>query len=85
LFDVIVKKVALKGIKKESKQTKKRLFQSIRKLENPFSVPYEKLRGNENTYRIRTGDFRIIYYVSKENNEVVVMRIEHRGRAYKGM
>jgi mRNA-degrading endonuclease RelE of RelBE toxin-antitoxin system len=31
------------------------------------------------------GDFRIIYYVEKELNEVVVFRIKRRGMAYKGL
>jgi mRNA interferase RelE/StbE len=78
-----VKKAALKEIKKETRGTKNRIFDSLKKLENPFAIPYEKLRGKENVYRIRVGDFRVIYYVDKDKNEVVVFRIRRRGRAYK--
>ncbi|MBI5253748.1 MAG: type II toxin-antitoxin system RelE/ParE family toxin [Euryarchaeota archaeon] len=85
MFSVVVKKAALKEIKKETKETKRRIFKSLEKLENPFSVPYEKLRGEENVYRIRVGDFRVIYYVDKDKNEAVVFRIRRRGRAYEGL
>ncbi|MFQ6137417.1 MAG: type II toxin-antitoxin system RelE/ParE family toxin [Candidatus Hydrothermarchaeales archaeon] len=83
MFKVIVKKAALKEIRKESKENKRRVFNSLKKLENPFSLPYEKLRGEEDIYRIRVGDFRIIYYLAKDRKEVVVLRIRKRGKAYK--
>ncbi len=85
MFSVVVKKAALKEIKKETEETKRRIFKSLEKLENPFSVPYEKLRGEEDIYRIRVGDFRIIYHINKDKNEVVVFRIRRRGGAYKGL
>ena len=56
MFKVVVKKAALKQIEKESVRTKKRVFKALRKLESPFSMPYEKLRGEEGVYRIRVGD-----------------------------
>lgn len=83
MFKVVVKKAALREIKKESKENKRRVFTSLRRLEDPFSLPYEKLRGEEDIYRVRVGDFRIIYYLAKDKGEVVVLRIRHRGKAYK--
>lgn len=85
MFNVILKKAVLREIKKESQKTRDRIFKSLEKLENPFSVPYEKLGGEEDIYRTRVGDFRIIYYVAKDKNEVVVFRIKRRGGAYKGL
>ncbi len=31
--------------------------------DNPFAFPYKKIKGRDNTYRIRIGDFRVIYSV----------------------
>jgi mRNA interferase RelE/StbE len=85
LFSVIVKKALLRKIKKENPKIKKKIFDSLRKLENPFSLPYEKLKGEENVYRIRVGEFRIIYYLDKGKREVIVLRIKRRSKAYKDM
>lgn len=85
MFSVVVNKAVLKEIKKENTKTKNRIFESLRKLENPFSLPYEKLKGEENIYRIRIGRFRIIYYLDKGKREVIVLRIKRRSRAYRDM
>lgn len=43
-----------------------------------------KIKGREDTYRIRLGDIRIIYKINKRVNEVTIQRIASRGGAYKG-
>ena len=57
----------------------------IEKLEAPFSRPYEKLKGYSDVYRIRVGDYRIIYYVDKKGKIVLVLRVDLRKRVYKGL
>lgn len=37
----------------------------------------EKLKGTANAFRVRKGDFRILYYL-KDNNEPMVIAIERR-------
>ncbi|RLG55949.1 MAG: hypothetical protein DRN95_07325 [Candidatus Hydrothermarchaeota archaeon] len=51
--------------------------------ENPFSYPYKKIKGEENTYRIRIGKFRILYEVDEKNNLIIIFKAERRERAYK--
>ncbi|WP_456443996.1 type II toxin-antitoxin system RelE family toxin [Thermococcus sp.] len=36
-----------------------------------------------NAYRLRLGDYRVLYAVDWEDKVVYVVRIEPRGRAYK--
>jgi len=43
----------------------------------------KKLKGSESLYRIRWGDFRILYEVRNKILVVVVIRIEKRGEAYR--
>jgi len=43
-----------------------------------------RIKGREDTYRIRLGDLRIIYKINKRVNEVTIQRIASRGGAYKG-
>jgi mRNA interferase RelE/StbE len=47
----------------------------------PFGA--EKLSGEENTYRIPAGDYRVLYDVSDRVLLVLVIRIGHRGDVYR--
>lgn len=44
-----------------------------------------KLKGSSTTYRIRSGDYRIVYEVDDQLRRVVVSRIRHRRDAYRGL
>jgi mRNA interferase RelE/StbE len=44
----------------------------------------EKMRGRESTFRVRVGDFRLIFYVDKAEGVVYVTTLGRRGRVYKG-
>ena len=50
---------------------------------NPVPVDSRKLRDTEHTYRVRVGDYRIIYQVNVSDKEIVVCRVRHRKDAYK--
>ena len=59
----------------------------IRKLEalaaNPRPVGVEKLAGVEGHYRIRQGDYRVIYRIEARRLIVVVVKIGHRREVYR--
>ena len=38
---------------------------------------------DEATYRVRVGDYRIVYHVSDADHKVVVTRIRHRREIYR--
>ena len=42
-----------------------------------------KLSGTEATYRLRIGDYRVIYSVDPESKTVVVYYVRHRREAYR--
>ena len=43
----------------------------------------KKLEGEPNLYRIRVGDYRILYYVWDTEQEVLVVKIAHRREVYR--
>jgi mRNA interferase RelE/StbE len=43
-----------------------------------------KLAGAENLWRIRSGDYRVIYEIHDERLVVLVLRVAHRKDAYRG-
>ena len=50
--------------------------------DNPRPIGYKKLKGRE-AYRIREGDYRIIYEIKDKTIIVVVTNIGHRKDVYK--
>jgi mRNA interferase RelE/StbE len=49
----------------------------------PIRLDVKKLKGHEDTYRIRLGDWRIIYKVDTINKLIVVYDILSRKTAYR--
>ena len=51
--------------------------------DDPMPVGCKKLAGSEHTYRIRVGDYRIVYDIQNANLVIFVIRIRHRRDVYK--
>lgn len=66
MFKVKLHRRVIKFLQKLNENDRKRIFSAIEKLEDPFSQPYEKVKGRKDLYKIRVGDYRIIYRVDKE-------------------
>ena len=49
----------------------------------PFPPSARKLRGSEHIYRIRVGDYRVIYQVDSELKVVIIYHVRHRKQAYQ--
>ncbi len=43
----------------------------------------QKLAGSERTYRIRVGDYRVIYEVCTEVRVIEIQRVRHRKDVYR--
>ena len=50
---------------------------------NPRPVGCRKLYGSENAYRIRIGDYRVIYTVDDDVLVVAIERVRHRREVYR--
>ncbi|GAI91672.1 unnamed protein product, partial [marine sediment metagenome] len=51
--------------------------------ENPYPEGYKKLKGSENDYRIRIGNYRIVYSIYNEILTIEVIKISHRKDIYR--
>lgn len=61
-----------------------RIIQAVEFLaDNPFPTQCRKLRGSEQDYRIRVGDYRVIYQVDVKANMVTIYHVRHRREAYR--
>lgn len=62
-------------------------FNEIEKLTiNPFPESrYKKLQGTSNSYRLRVGNYRILYEVDTRIWLLTIYRIRHRKDSYKNL
>jgi len=51
--------------------------------ENPFPPGAKKLHAEEPYYRIRVGDYRVIYQVEAHQLVIIVVKIGHRREVYR--
>lgn len=53
--------------------------------EDPYPQGSERLSGSDPIYRIRVGDYRLLYTIDEEDRTVTVVRIGHRRDVYRGI
>jgi len=54
--------------------------------DNPYPEGVRKIQGTEGAYRIRVGNYRIVYEVYREQKVVVILRVAQRSKStYKGI
>lgn len=51
--------------------------------DNPYPSNCKKLIGSDSVYRIRVGDYRIIYNVESSLVRVEVIKVGHRREIYR--
>ncbi len=83
-FRIEWKKSTRKDLRKLPASIANRIVGAVEDLaENPFPHGVEKLSGSEHAYRIRLGDYRIVYEVVAELKLVEVQRVRHRKDVYR--
>jgi mRNA interferase RelE/StbE len=82
-FKVTFKVSVAKDFKKLDRLAAHRIIKVIESLQNnPFPNASKKLVGSEHTFRIRVGDYRVVYIVNKDDREVEIQRVRHRKDVY---
>jgi mRNA interferase RelE/StbE len=52
--------------------------------DEPRPVGCEKLAGAEGRYRVRQGQFRVVYAINDTSHTVEVVKVGHRREVYRG-
>ena len=82
-YSLFVKKSAERELRKISKGDLKRILGKIKTLgPNPRPQGSEKLSERER-YRVRQGDYRIVYTINDKENRVDIIKIGHRREVYR--
>lgn len=73
-----------KALRKLDRATARRLLQAIGKLaEEPRPSGCVQLKGGDGEFRIRVGDYRVVYDIEDEQLVVLVLRVGHRREVYR--
>ena len=75
---------AAKFLEKVPIDIRRRILEHIAMLsENPFPKGCIKLSGVKNVYRLRVGDYRVLYELLPGKDAILIAKIDHRRRVYK--
>jgi len=85
MYNIVISQSALKELHRLQKKVVKKIETAINALaENPRPVGVKKLKGsNEDLYRIRSGDYRVVYAIDDEIRIIDIRKIGHRKDIYK--
>ncbi|MGC9454166.1 MAG: type II toxin-antitoxin system RelE family toxin [Phycisphaerae bacterium] len=81
---VEIKSSAVGEISRLPRRDQRRVISAIETLaENPRPRGARKLVGGEEAYRIRVGDYRVVYQIADDVLIVFVVRVGHRRDIYR--
>lgn len=83
-YQVEITPAAKRQIKKLVRPTQELIIQRLEQLaDNPRPPGVLKMEGEENLYRVRVSDHRIIYEIQDRVLLIVVVKVGHRGDVYR--
>lgn len=84
IYEYNIRKKAIKFIKKQNKDQQERILKAIYAL--PVIGDIKKLSGEYRLYRLRVGDYRILFEMYPKTNTITLIDItdaDNRGQIYK--
>jgi mRNA interferase RelE/StbE len=83
-YAIQFKPAALRQFEELSRDVQKRIAARIADLrDNPFPAGCKKLSGVPDAWRIRAGDYRVVYQVRSEILLVLILTVGHRRDVYR--
>lgn len=84
-FRVLLRKKAYKFLRELRPGEKERIVGKLRQLEDFPAVKLDivKIAGEENTFRLRVGNYRALFKVYEGEKIIVIVKIDTRKRIYR--
>ncbi len=84
MYRVLLERATEKDLKRLSAEIHDRVIAAIQTLaRNPRPAGCRKLAGSQSDWRIRVGDYRVVYEIADEIKIVRVNRVRHRREVYR--
>jgi mRNA interferase RelE/StbE len=75
-----------KDFRKLSPDNASRILPRIEELaKDPFPPQSIKLKGSDRLYRVRVGDYRVVYEVDIDNCRILIYHVRHRREVYRDL
>jgi mRNA interferase RelE/StbE len=82
-YNIEWKHSAARELRKLPREAISRILQAVEQLATePYPHGVRKLIGSERTYRIRVGDYRVVYNVVSSTLIIQIVRVGHRREVY---
>jgi mRNA interferase RelE/StbE len=81
-YEVELKPRARKDLRRISKPDAARVVDALEKLEDDLTGDVKRLTAFAPEYRLRVGDYRVLFEI-EQTNRVVVYRVRHRRESYR--
>lgn len=83
-YKILFKRSADRALKKLPQDVQRRIAgEAARLANNPRPAGVVKMAGDENLWRIRIGDYRLVYEIHDDRLIVLVLRVAHRKDVYR--
>lgn len=83
-YQILLAKSASRELERLPTKIQERIIEALESLEsNPRPKGCKKLVGSSSLWRIRSGDYRVIYEINDDKRIVDVNAIRHRSDAYR--
>ena len=83
-YELITPKLFEKQLEALPKEVKLKAIEKILALaEEPRPSGVSKLKGSENEYRIRVGDYRVRYEIDDTKKMIILLHCRHRREVYR--
>ena len=82
-YNIFLETRAEKDLDNLDHARRKRIVASLLFLKKDPRHNAKKLKGPLSVYRIRIGDWRVIYEINDNAKKILVYRIKHRSEAYR--
>ena len=84
MYRVLLERAAEKDLARLSAEIHTRIISAIQSLaQNPRPSGCRKLAGSQHDWRIRVGDYRVIYEIADTIRVVRINRVRHRREVYR--
>ena len=83
-YNILISATAEKALKKIPKKDRGRIVRLIQTLAiSPVPLGARKLMEEQNIYRIRQGNYRVIYELKNKKLLILILKIGHRKNIYR--
>lgn len=85
-YSVITSRSADRDIRRLDARIRRQVFAKLLVLkDNPRPQDVKLLRGRDRSYRVRSGEYRILYEIDEVSKVVLIFRVRHRREVYRNL